>query len=307
MQPGIAALFRVADRDPRRAAARDLGYVLGPRLNAAGRLTDMALGIECLVTDDPERALVAAVELDRLNRERREIESGMQDDALAAMQSQDIGGRYSLSLFDPSWHQGVIGIVAGRIKDRYHRPTIAFARGNPGEIRGSGRSIAALHLRDALVRVELNEPGLLLKFGGHAAAAGLTLRETEFERFRAALEETARALLSPADLDNVIETDGPLAPADCTPETIALLAGPVWGQGFPTPRFCDEFEVAEQRVVAGKHLKLVLAQGAQRVEAIRFRWTENAPRRVRVVYQPVMNEYNGQRSVQLHIEHWEPA
>ena len=307
MQPGIAALFRVADRDPRRAAARDLGYVLGPRLNAAGRLTDMALGIECLVTDDPERALVAAVELDRLNRERREIESGMQDDAMAAMQSQDIGGRYSLSLFDPSWHQGVIGIVAGRIKDRYHRPTIAFARGNPGEIRGSGRSIAALHLRDALVRVELNEPGLLLKFGGHAAAAGLTLRETEFERFRAALEETARALLSPADLDNVIETDGPLAPADCTPETIALLAGPVWGQGFPTPRFCDEFEVAEQRVVAGKHLKLVLAQGAQRVEAIRFRWTENAPRRVRVVYQPVMNEYNGQRSVQLHIEHWEPA
>ena len=307
MQPGIAALFRVADCDPRRAAARDLGYVLGPRLNAAGRLTDMALGIECLVTEDPERALAVAVELDRLNRERREIESGMQDDALAAMQSQDFGGRYSLSLFDPSWHQGVIGIVAGRIKDRYHRPTVAFARGNPGEIRGSGRSIAALHLRDALVRVELNEPGLLLKFGGHAAAAGLTLREAEFERFRGALEETARALLSPADLDSVIETDGPLAPADCTPETIALLAGPVWGQGFPTPRFCDEFEVAGQRVVAGKHLKLVLAQGAQRLEAIRFRWTESAPRRVRIVYQPVMNEYNGQRSVQLHIEHWEPA
>jgi single-stranded-DNA-specific exonuclease len=308
MQPGIAALFRVADCDPRRAAARDLGYVLGPRLNAAGRLTDMALGIECLVTDDAERALAAAAELDRLNRERRDIESGMQEDALAAMQSQDFGGRYSLSLFDPSWHQGVIGIVAGRIKDRYHRPTVAFARGNPGEIRGSGRSIGALHLRDALVRVELNEPGLILKFGGHAAAAGLTLREAEFERFRAALEETARALLTPADLDSVIETDGPLAPADCTPETVALLAGSVWGQGFPTPRFCDEFEVAAQRVVAGKHLKLVLAQGAQRrVEAIRFRWTENAPRRVRVVYQPVLNDYNGQTSVQLHIEHWEAA
>ncbi len=306
-QPGIAALFRVADCDPRRAAARDLGYVLGPRLNAAGRLTDMALGIECLVTDDAERALAAAAELDRLNRERREIESGMQEVALAAMQSRDFGGRYSLSLFDPSWHQGVIGIVAGRIKDRYHRPTIAFARGSPGEIRGSGRSIAALHLRDALVRVELNEPGLLLKFGGHAAAAGLTLREAEFERFSAALEETARALLSPADLDSVIETDGPLAPDDCTPETVALLAGPVWGQGFPTPRFCDEFEVAAQRVVAGKHLKLVLVQGAQRVEAIRFRWTESAPRRVRVIYQPVLNDYNGQTSVQLHIEHWEAA
>jgi single-stranded-DNA-specific exonuclease len=307
MQPGIAALFRVADCDSRRAAARDLGYVLGPRLNAAGRLTDMALGIECLVTDDAERALAMAAELDRLNRERREIESGMQDEALAATQSQDYGGRYTLSLFDPSWHQGVIGIVAGRIKDRYHRPTVAFARGNPGEIRGSGRSIAALHLRDALVRVELSEPGLLLKFGGHAAAAGLTLREAEFERFRAALEQTARALLSPADLDSVIETDGPLAPGDCTPEIVALLATPVWGQGFPTPRFCDEFEVAAQRVVAGKHLKLVLAQGAQRVEAIRFRWTENAPRRVRVVYQPVLNDYNGQTSVQLQIEHWEAA
>src|SRR5688572_21562001 len=307
MQPGIAALFRVADCDSRRAVARDLGYVLGPRLNAAGRLTDMALGIECLVTDDAERALATAAELDRLNRERREIESGMQDDAVAAMESQDFGSRYTLSLFDPSWHQGVIGIVAGRIKERYHRPTFAFARGNPGEIRGSGRSIAALHLRDALVRVELDEPGLLLKFGGHAAAAGLTLREAEFERFRVALEQTARVLLSPADLDSVIETDGPLAPADCTPETVALLGRPAWGQGFPTPRFCDEFEVAAQRVVAGKHLKLVLAQGAQRVEAIRFRWTENAPRRVRVVYQPVLNEYNGQSSVQLHVEHWEPA
>jgi len=307
MQAGIAALFRVADCDSRRAVARDLGYVLGPRLNAAGRLTDMALGIECLVTDDAERALATAAELDRLNRERREIESGMQGDAVAAMESQDFGSRYTLSLFDPSWHQGVIGIVAGRIKDRYHRPTFAFARGNPGEIRGSGRSIAALHLRDALVRVELDEPGLLLKFGGHAAAAGLTLREAEFERFRVALEQTARVLLSPADLDSVIETDGPLAPADCTPETVALLGRPAWGQGFPTPRFCDEFEVAAQRVVAGKHLKLVLAQGAQRVEAIRFRWTENAPRRVRVVYQPVLNDYNGQTSVQLHVEHWEPA
>jgi single-stranded-DNA-specific exonuclease len=307
VQPGIAALFRVADCDARRAVARDLGYVLGPRLNAAGRLIDMALGIECLVTDDAERAAVTAAELDRLNRERREIESGMQDGAMAAMQAQDIAGRYTLSLFDPSWHQGVIGIVAGRIKDRYHRPTIAFARGNPGEIRGSGRSIAALHLRDALVRVETAEPGLLLKFGGHAAAAGLTLHEAGFERFRVALEQTARALLTPADLDSVIETDGPLAASDCTPGTIGLLARAVWGQGFPVPRFCDEFEVAAQRVVADKHLKLVLAQGERRVEAIRFRWTESAPRRVRVVYQPSLNEYNGQTSVQLHIEHWEPA
>ena len=307
MPPGLAALFRVADCDPRRAAARDLGYVLGPRLNAAGRLTDMTLGIECLVTDDAGSAAAAAAELDRLNRERREIESGMQDDAVAAMQAQDVADRYTLSLFDPSWHQGVIGIVAGRIKERYHRPTVAFARGNPGEIRGSGRSIAALHLRDALVRVETAEPGLILKFGGHAAAAGLTLPEAGFERFRAALEQAARALLSPADLESVLETDGPLAPSDCTPESIKLLAAPVWGQGFPAPRFCDDFDVAAQRVVGDRHLKLVLAQGERRVEAIRFRWTESAPRRVRAVYQPALNDYNGQTAVQLHIEHWDEA
>jgi single-stranded-DNA-specific exonuclease len=304
-QPGIAALFRVADRDPRRATARDLGFVLGPRLNAAGRLTDMALGIECLVTADAGQALVMAAELDRLNRERRTIEAGMEDAAFAAMESQDPGDRRTLSLFDPSWHPGVVGIVAGRVKDRYHRPAFAFARGNPGEIRGSGRSIAALHLRDALVRVDVSEPGLILKFGGHAAAAGLTLREADFERFRAAFEEAGRALLSPADLDSVIETDGPLAPGDCTPATVTLLAAPIWGQGFPPPRFCDEFDVAAQRVVAGKHLKLVLAQGALRLEAIRFRWTENAPRRVRAVYQPAINDYNGMTSLQLNIEYWE--
>ena len=307
MQAGIAALFRVADCDPRRAVARDLGYVLGPRLNAAGRLTDMALGIECLVADDAGHALATAAALDRLNRERRKIESGMQDGALAAMQSVAIGDRYSLSLFDPSWHQGIVGIVAGRIKDRYHRPTVAFARGNEGEIRGSGRSIAALHLRDTLVRVDVQSPGLILKFGGHAAAAGLTLRESEFERFRAAFEETVRTLLLPADLDSVIETDGSLAPGECTPETVALLSGPVWGQGFPPPRFCDDFEVAAQRIVGGKHLKLTLRQGAHRIEAIRFNCVEDAPPRMRVVYQPTINEYNGRVSVQFQIDHWEKA
>ena len=307
MQAGIAALFKVADCDPRRAVARDLGYVLGPRLNAAGRLTDMALGIECLVTDDAGHALATAAGLDRLNRERRKIESGMQDGALAAMQSVAVGDRYSLSLFDPSWHQGVVGIVAGRIKDRYHRPTVAFARGNDGEIRGSGRSIAALHLRDTLVRVDVQSPGMILKFGGHAAAAGLTLRESEFERFRAAFEETVRTLLFPADLDSVIETDGSLAPGECTPETVALLSGPVWGQGFPPPRFCDDFEVAAQRIVGGKHLKLTLKQGGHRIEAIRFNCVEDAPPRMRVVYQPTINEHNGRVSVQFQIDHWEKA
>ena len=307
MQPGIAALFQVAGRDPRRTAARDLGFVLGPRLNAAGRLDDMALGIECLVTDDAGRALAIATELDRLNRERRDIQSGMQEGALAAMEAQDFGDSYTLSLFDPAWHQGVVGIVAGRIKDRFHRPAIAFARGIDGEIRGSGRSIAGLHLRDALDRVAVLHPGLIVKFGGHAAAAGLTIRESDFERFRAAFEEAAQRLISPADLERVIETDGALAITELTTETISRLSEPVWGQGFPAPRFCNEFEVTAQRVVGAKHLKLTLAHGTQRLDAIRFQNTDAAPPRIRAVYQPSINEWNGRTSVQLQIEHWEAA
>lgn len=307
MQPGIAALFHAAGCDARRAAARDLAFALGPRLNAAGRLTDMALGIECLLTDDAAQAQAMAAQLDRLNRERREIESGMQEDALAAIDGRDYGDSYSLSLFDPAWHQGVIGIVAGRIKDRYHRPAIAFARGQTGEIRGSARSIAALHMRDALDQTAVRHPGLVHKFGGHAAAAGLTLRESDFDRFRSAFEETARRLLSPADLDRVIETDGPLAPGDCTPETVALLYDRVWGQGFPPPRFCDEFAVAAHRVVGGRHMKLALHCGGRRIEAIRFNSIEPPPARMRAVYHPTINDYNGQSSVQLAIEYWEAA
>jgi len=305
MQPGMAALFKVAGRDPARAAARDLGFTLGPRLNAAGRLTDMALGIECLVTDDAGRALAIATELDRLNRQRREIQSGMQEEALAAVEAQDFGDSYSLSLFDTTWHQGVVGIVAGRIKDRFHRPVIAFARGNPGEIRGSGRSIAGLHLRDALDRVSVQHPGLILKFGGHAAAAGLTLLESDFDRFRSAFEDATRTLLLPADLERIIETDGSLAPGDCTPGTVAMLSGPVWGQGFPPPRFCDEFEVAAQRIVGEKHLKLTLAHGNLRIDGIRFGHVDAAPSRIRAVYQPSINEWNGRTSVQFQIDHWE--
>jgi single-stranded-DNA-specific exonuclease len=307
MPPGIAALFQVAGRDPRRVSARDLGFALGPRLNAAGRLTDMALGIECLVTDDAGRAAAIATDLDRLNRERRDIQSGMQEEALAAVETKDYGDSYTLALFDPAWHQGVVGIVAGRIKDRFHRPAIAFARGNDGEIRGSGRSIPALHLRDALDQVAVRHPGLILKFGGHAAAAGLTLQESGFETFRAAFEEIARRLLSPGDLERVIETDGALAPEDCTLETVELLTRPVWGQGFPPPRFCDEFEVASQRIVGGKHLKLVLAHGGQRIEGMHFFHADTAPRRIRAVYTPGINEYNGRTSVQFNIEQWEEA
>jgi single-stranded-DNA-specific exonuclease len=305
-QAGIAALFEVARRDPRKGSARDLGFVLGPRLNAAGRLDDMALGIECLITDDPDRARAIASQLDQLNNERRSIETGMREEALAALETQDFGDGYSLSIYDPSWHQGVVGIVAGRIKDRFHRPTFAFAPGNPGEIRGSGRSIPGLHLRDALDRVAVLNPGLILKFGGHAAAAGLTLHEADFTRFRTAFEEAARKLLSPADLEQVLETDGSLASGELTTQTCSILAEPVWGHGFPAPRFCDEFVVAAQRVVVEKHLKMTLALGKLRLEAIRFNHVESAPARIRAVYHPSLNHYNGRTSVQLSIEHWEP-
>jgi single-stranded-DNA-specific exonuclease len=307
MQPGVAALFEVAGRDARRATARDLGFVLGPRLNAAGRLTDMALGIEGLCAEDPGRARAIAEQLDRINRERRAIESGMREEALAAVEVGDLGDGYTLCLYDPAWHPGVVGIVAGRIKEQFHRPAIAFARADNGEIRGSGRSIACLHLRDALDRVAVQNPGLILKFGGHAAAAGLTLREDDFERFRAEFESAARSLLTPADLERVIETDGALPPEELTLETVELLAAPAWGPGFPPPRFCGEFEVASQRIVGEQHLKLGLALGRRRFEAIRFRWTESAPARIRAVYHPAVSEYDGTRALQLTLEHWEAA
>jgi len=306
-QPGIAALFQVAGRDVRRAGTRDLGFVVAPRLNAAGRLTDMALGIECLITDDRGRALRIAGELDRLNRERRAIESGMQDEALAAVEAQDFGESYTLSLFDPAWHPGVIGIVAGRMKDRFHRPTIAFARAADGEIRGSGRSIPALHLRDALDRVAVRHPRLISKFGGHAAAAGLTLREADFERFRDAFEETARELLSPADLERVIETDGSLADHEVSLETAHLVEAGVWGQGFPRPSFHDRFEVVAQRVVGSRHLKLRLARSGRQFDAMLFGASEPLPPRIEAVHHLDVNEYQGLASVQLTLQHWQPA
>jgi single-stranded-DNA-specific exonuclease len=304
-QPGTAALFQAAGRAASQATTYDLGFVIGPRLNAAGRLTDMSLGIECLVTEDSARARAIAHELDRLNRERREIEAEMQEGARAAIQRVECADDFSLSLFDPAWHQGVVGIVAGRIKDEFHRPVFAFARSNAGEIRGSGRSIPGLNLRDALERVATRNPGLIVKFGGHAAAAGLTLRETDFGRFRDAFEGTARSLLGAADLKRVIETDGSLEPEYFSLDTATLLAGCIWGQGFPPPRFCDEFEVTAQRVVGEKHLKLALARGGRRVEAMRFHSPEPLPARIRAVYAPAVNDYGGMQSLQLNVDHWE--
>ena len=307
MQPGLRALFRVAGRESDRASTFDLGFALGPRLNAAGRLSDMSLGIECLITDDLGRALNIAQQLDQLNRERRVIETDMQEQAQAFLATIDATERASLSLYDPAWHQGVIGILASRVKDKLHRPVIAFARGNEGELKGSGRSIAGLHLRDALDLVSKRAPGLLLRFGGHAAAAGLTLREADLGRFEALFEETVRGLVGPAELTRTIETDGALEAGWMSLESARMLEGEIWGQGFPAPLFSDEFAVEKQRILKDRHLKLTLRKGAARFEAIQFNFADSVPADVRAAYRLAVNEFNGMASVQLVLEHIEPA
>ncbi|MBL8487729.1 MAG: single-stranded-DNA-specific exonuclease RecJ [Rhodocyclaceae bacterium] len=307
MQAGVRALFQAAGRDPARAGGFDLGFALGPRLNAAGRLADMALGIEALITDDRTRALNIAQDLDRLNRERRAIEADMQDDAAILLDDLDPGNRASLCLFDGSWHQGVVGILAGRVKERHHRPTFAFARGAQGELKGSGRSIPGLHLRDALDLVAKRHPALLKRFGGHAAAAGVTLREADLGEFETALETVARELLAPADLDRRLETDGSLESAYRTIPHARRLQSEVWGQAFPAPLFADEFEVLQQRVLKDRHLKLLLRRDGARLEAIRFNHCEAVPARIFSAYRLDVNAWNGTETLQLMLEHWEPA
>ena len=310
---GIQALLKVAGRDVRRASTWDLGFALGPRLNAAGRMEDMALGIECLLCDDPAQALELAQQLDALNRERRATEAEMLEstevkaltEKLAASHALDTP-RSSLALFDPDWHQGVIGILASRLKDKHHRPVIAFARGNDGELKGSGRSIPGFHLRDALDLVSKQNPGLIGKFGGHAMAAGLSIAEAAFPHFQAAFESTCGALLTPALLTRVIATDGELEVRELTLELAQLLRDEVWGQAFPQPEFCGTFEVEQQRVVGEKHLKLRLGLTGHSFEAMLFFHAEPLPKRLRAVYRPDANEYNGNVTLQLLISHWEP-
>jgi len=231
----------------------------------------------------------------------------MHGDALTRLEHLSPQDGYSLCLFDPGWHQGVVGILAARLKERLHRPVIAFARGTAGELKGSGRSIRALHMRDALDLVAKREPGLIVRFGGHAAAAGLTLREEGFERFQAAFEAAAQRLLTPADLERVIETDGALEAAELTLDAARILGRPVWGQGFPQPTFDGEFEVAAQRVVGGRHLKLKLAANGAVYEAMLFAHSAPLPPRVHAVYRLEVNEYNDAQRLQLTLEHWRPV
>jgi single-stranded-DNA-specific exonuclease len=307
MQAGLAALYAITGREPRNAATFDLGFALGPRLNAAGRLADMSLGIECLTTDDRSRALNIAQQLDAINRERRAIESDMRDDAELLLDSLDPGNRASLTLFDPNWHQGVIGILAGRVKEKLHRPTFAFAPGVDGELKGSGRSIPGLHLRDALDLVAKRHPGLLLRFGGHAAAAGATLRDEGIDEFEAAFEKVCAEWLTPAELTRTLETDGPLEAGYYSIEAARLIQQEVWGQTFPPPMFSDEFEVKQQRILKDKHLKMTLVKDGRRFDAIQFNFSENPSPRIRAAFRLDINEWQGNQTVQLMIEHFVPA
>ena len=306
MQAGIAALFKAAGRDPKKATAMDLGFILGPRLNAAGRLADMRLGVECLLTDDASRALQIAQELDTLNRERREIESGMQEQALALLESLDANeASPGIALFDESWHEGVVGILASRIKEKLHRPVFAFAPGEGGIIKGSGRSIPGLHLRDALDLVAKRAPGLLIRFGGHAMAAGATVNAENFEKFKEMFAQIAGELIAPSDLTRTLETDGKLEGAYFSLETARLLDNEIWGQGFPAPLFLDEFDVEQQRVLKDKHLKLRLRKDNTRIDAIQFNFTTQPGNRTRAAFRLAINEYMGVESPQLMVEHLE--
>ena len=307
MHAGVAALFRVAGREARSASPFDLGFAVGPRLNAAGRLQDMALGIECLTTDDEGRAWAIAQQLNEINLKRREIEAEMQDTALLHLDDFQPSDSSTIAVFDEGWHQGVIGIVASRLKEKFFRPTITFAPGGPGLIKGSGRSIPGFHIRDALDLVSKRVPGLIDKFGGHAMAAGLTMKVECLAPFQEAFEAVGRAWLTQAQLERVVETDGPLEDEFYTTAFIELMDGQVWGQGFAPPVFCDDFRVLSQRILKEKHLKLVLERNGRRYDAIWFGHTDSLGERARVAFRLDANEYNGVTKVQLLVEHAEPA
>ena len=304
---GLAALARAGGRELRNANCFDLGFVLGPRLNAAGRLADMSLGIECLLTDDEARAANCAQSLDRLNRDRRKIEGEMLDEANAALDDLREPPGATLTMFKPGWHQGVVGLIASRVRERIHRPVVCFSKANSNELRGSGRSIPGFHLRDALDLVAKRMPGLILRFGGHAQAAGLTIRETDLGLFQDLFEKTAAEILPEAARLRVVETDGELEPAYHSLEVAQMLEEQIWGQGFPPPLFCDTFTVEGQRVVGERHLKLRLLKDGQRLEAMRFNSLEPLPPRVRAAYRVGVNEFNGLKRAQLTFENVEPA
>jgi single-stranded-DNA-specific exonuclease len=303
-QPGLTALLRAAGRNVAEASSFDLGFVAGPRLNAAGRLADMSLGIECLITDDEARAANCARELDRLNGERRKIEGGMLEQALEKLKALE--GAAQSTFFAPDWHEGVVGILASRLKDRLGKPVICFARAADGKnLKGSGRSVSGLHLRDCLDLVAKRIPGAILRFGGHAQAAGLTIAESEYPRFASSFEQALEEMLPASARTRTVETDGSLEQSYYTLEIARMLEDGIWGQAFPQPLFCDTFAVESQRVVGERHLKLLLNKDGRRFEAMRFGALDPMPARLRAAYRLAVNEFNGLKSIQLNVEHVE--
>lgn len=311
MPAGMAALFTAAGRQAQAATTFDFGFALGPRINAAGRLADMTIGIECLLTDDAARADALARQLDAINRERREIEGGMREQALRMAENLFAEGEApppAISVFDPDFHEGVVGIVASRIKDQLHRPTFVFAAssapGQQGELKGSGRSIAGFHLRDALDLVAKRHPGVLLKFGGHAMAAGCTVAADQFAVFEQALAQVAREWLDAATLTRRIDTDGALAPEYCRADMVDVLHREVWGQGFAPPTFSEEVQVLSQRLVGAdkNHLSLKLLHQGQPVDGIWFGHVDPLPGRVLMAFRLDVNEWKGERKVQFLVE-----
>ena len=312
LPPGVAALFSAAGRNAAVATTFDFGFALGPRINAAGRLSDMTLGIECLLTDDAGRADDLAKMLDGINRERRDIESGMREqaqlaaDAMVDLDDASEGPPPAIAIFDPEFHEGVVGIVASRIKDKLHRPTFVFAAsqapGKAHELKGSGRSISGFHLRDALDLVAKRSPGVLLRFGGHAMAAGCTINEENFELFESTLQQVAREWLDAATLMRRLETDGPLPAEFRRTDIVDTLHREVWGQGFAAPTFSEELEVVSQRLVGEKHLALKLKHQGQPVDGIWFGHTEALPARVKLAFRLDADEWQGVRRVRFLVE-----
>jgi single-stranded-DNA-specific exonuclease len=299
---GIRALLKIAGKSPEKVTAQDFGFAVGPRLNAAGRLDDMRLGIACLLAETELEATQKAQTLHELNMERRNIEADMQDSALISLENIEVVSNFSLSIYNADYHQGVIGILASRLKEKYHRPTIVFADADEGIVKGSGRSISNFHLRDALDLVTKRHPNLIIKFGGHAMAAGLSILEKDFALFQCAFEAVARELLTEADLQAMIETDGHLGVEEMSLQTAQMLASSVWGQGFSAPLFCDDFKVINQRIVGEKHLKLILEKDQKRFDAIYFNCADNLPETVNVIYALDVNEYKGLAALQLQIK-----
>ena len=315
-RPGIEALFEVAGRNYRQASASDLGFIVGPRLNAAGRLDDMSIGIECLLAESSASARGFAERLHQLNRERRDIEQSMQQDALAQLEAIDLendDALFAMTLYDPAWHQGVIGILASRIRERVHRPTLVFADAEEGMLKGSGRSIVGLHLRDVLDQVATRHPGLLTKFGGHAMAAGLSLARGDLARFRQALNDAAADALGHTPPERTEDSDGALAPGDFGLLLAEQLAsGGPWGQHFPEPLFDGQFSVRSHRIVGERHLKLTLDVNGTDIEGIAFNidvseWLAAPLETFHALYRLDVNEYRGERRAQLVIQSFWPC